>query len=64
MNKALLKKIADDARSDRFYTTTDIEGEIKALRDNDLIGIYDMYDDGRIRWMLTPKGHQHLQAAE
>ncbi len=64
MTKALLKKIADAARSERFYTTADIEGDIKVLRENDLIDIYDMYDDGRIRWTLTAKGREHLEAAD
>ena len=56
MDKALLQKIADGARSDNFYTTWRIEGEIRALRDADLIDVYDMHDDGRVRWMLTAEG--------
>jgi hypothetical protein len=57
IDKELLAKIGDLARKDEFYTTSDMDSPpIRALREADLIRVYDMHSDGRVRWMLTAEG--------
>jgi DNA-binding MarR family transcriptional regulator len=63
-DRVLLALIYSSAMREEFYTTASIEGAVKRLRDNDLIDIYDMYPDGRVRWWLTAKGWDALAALQ
>lgn len=60
IDKELLAKIADLARKGQFYTTSDIDAAARMLWVADLIDVYDIHPDGRVRWMPTAKGTELL----
>lgn len=63
IDKELLAMISFFARKKEFHTTSGLDSKsIRELKNADLIDIYDMYPDGRIRWWPTSKGRALLEA--